>query len=150
MTAGGGSHSGRSMRHAGTVIALAVTELIVTAKAIIAEALEVPAADIEFEAGLFRLPMHNESLNWFEVADLIVRHGLEALWPKGLRVVQDNEMHTPVFPTAVPSVKLRSILKPAPWSFVVMLRWMTTGVQSTRLFSMDKLMAPWPKVLDKR
>ena len=85
------------MCHAGTVIALAVTELIVTAKAIIAAALEVPAADIEFEAGLFRLPMHNESLNWFEVADLIVRHGLEALWP-GLRVVQDNEMHTPVFP----------------------------------------------------
>ena len=33
VTAGGGSHSGRSMRHAGTVIALAVTELIVTAKA---------------------------------------------------------------------------------------------------------------------
>ena len=98
VTAGGGSHSGRSMRHAGTVIALAVTELIATAKAVVARARDLPIADIEFDTGLFRLPQHNETLNWFEVADLIVRHRLEASWPKGLRVVQDNEMHTPVFP----------------------------------------------------
>ena len=98
VTAGGGSHSGRSMRRGYRHRAGSYGTYRHRKSDHRCGVKEVPAADIEFETGLFRLPMHNESLNWFEVADLIVRHRLEeTCGQKGLRVVQDNEMHTPVF-----------------------------------------------------
>ena len=50
---GGGSHSGRSMRMAGTVIVMAADDLIEKGKAIAAHVLEAAAADLEFGHGAF-------------------------------------------------------------------------------------------------
>ena len=85
--AGGGSHSGRSMRMAGTVIVQAAEALIETGKAVAAEILEAAEIDIRFEGGRFFVAGTDRGLSIFEVA----AHA-------ELAVVADNEMHTPVFP----------------------------------------------------
>ena len=87
VTAGGGSHSGRSMRMAGTVIVKAADALIAKGRAIAADIFEVAADAIEFSDGHFRVTGRNRSMDIFEAA----RHG-------ALSVVQDNEMHIQVFP----------------------------------------------------
>ena len=48
VSVGGGSHSGRSMRHAGTVLSMAATELIEKAKRIAAIVFDTPADQVEF------------------------------------------------------------------------------------------------------
>src|SRR6267143_1504804 len=82
VSVGGGSHSGRSMRHAATVFSMAAKELIEKGKKIAAYMLEASAAEIRFADGRFS--------------------AAHALLPKelsgGLAVVADNEMHDPVFP----------------------------------------------------
>jgi aerobic carbon-monoxide dehydrogenase large subunit len=93
VSAGGGTHSGRSMRHASTVIALAVSDLIDKAKALAAVALDVAPELVEFKEGLFGTAASNRTLDWFELAAQA-----RAKDPAGLRVRRDNEMHTPVFP----------------------------------------------------
>ena len=93
VSAGGGTHSGRSMRHASTVIALAVSDLVDKATALAAEALEVAPEAVDFEGGVFRTASTNRTLDWFELGALA-----RASDPAGLRVRRDNEMHTPVFP----------------------------------------------------
>src|SRR5205823_1988846 len=80
VTAGGGSHSGRSMRHAATVFSIASRKLLQKAQAIadfLAEAKDAP----------------------FDLLDL-ARRADAALLPEDLRlsVTVDNEMHDPVFP----------------------------------------------------
>jgi carbon-monoxide dehydrogenase large subunit len=87
---GGGSHSGRSMRMAGTVIVLAAEDLIEIGKAAAAHVLEVSENDAAFEAGQFRVPGTDRQISWFELA----RRSDEG----ALHVVRDNEMQTPVFP----------------------------------------------------
>jgi len=87
---GGGSHSGRSMRMAGTVIVLAAEDLIEIGKAAAAHVLEVSENDVAFEAGQFRVPGTDRQISWFELA----RRSDEG----ALHVVRDNEMQTPVFP----------------------------------------------------
>jgi len=93
VSAGGGTHSGRSMRHASTVIALAVSDLIDKAKVLAAAALDVAPDLVEFEEGVFGTVASNRTLDWFELAARA-----RATDPAGLRVRRDNEMHTPVFP----------------------------------------------------
>src|SRR6202023_1789854 len=83
--AGGGTHSGRSMRHAATVFSLAAAELIAKAKRIVAIALDTPPADVEFNDGRF-------------TAREAPRLDLQGDLAAGLAVVTDNEMHDPVFP----------------------------------------------------
>lgn len=87
VTAGGGSHSGRSMRHAATVIALATQDLIERGRVVAAEILNVPVEQILFNEGVFRGP-NQQQWDWYELA---AQAG-------DLRVRRDNEMHTPVFP----------------------------------------------------
>jgi len=93
VTAGGGTHSGRSMRHASTVMALAAQDLVDKATGIAAELLEVPADTISFADGLFGVPGTNRTLGWRELAVAAAEKS-----PEGLRVRRDNEMHQPVFP----------------------------------------------------
>ena len=87
VTAGGGSHSGRSMRHAATVIALATQDLIERGRVVAAEILNVAVDEIIFDEGIFKGP-NQHSWNWYELAAQV----------GDLRVRRDNEMHTPVFP----------------------------------------------------
>ena len=98
VSAGGGSHSGRSMRHAATVISKAVPKLIGKGKAIAARALNAPADKIEFKDGRFSSPTSNRSFNFLELAKEAARLTLPAELKDGLAVAADNEMHEPVFP----------------------------------------------------
>ncbi len=89
---GGGSHSGRSMRHAATVLSLAAPELIDQGKVLAAEILKIPSAEVEFRDGRFVSPRANRTFDFFELAKEAATRGAV------LKVVKDNEMHTPVFP----------------------------------------------------
>ncbi|HEY6256958.1 MAG TPA: xanthine dehydrogenase family protein molybdopterin-binding subunit [Xanthobacteraceae bacterium] len=95
---GGGTHSGRSMRHAATVFSLAAAELIEKAKRIAALALEVAPAHVEFNDGRFSARETNRSFDFFELAREVGRLVLPDDLRSGLAVVTDNEMHDPVFP----------------------------------------------------
>src|SRR5258708_2527164 len=65
---GGGSHSGRSMRHAATVFSNAATELIRKAKRIAAAALDAPLSHVEFDDGRFSARETNRTFDFFELA----------------------------------------------------------------------------------
>jgi carbon-monoxide dehydrogenase large subunit len=93
VSAGGGTHSGRSMRHAATVMTLAAKELTAKAREIAAAVFDTSPETIEFEDGRLIEPGTNHSLGLFQLASEAERLGL----PK-LAVVADNEMHDPVFP----------------------------------------------------
>ncbi len=98
VSAGGGTHSGRSMRHASTVIALGAVDLIAKGKAILAHLEKISPDKVEFEDGVFRVAASNRALSWFELAALAEQDGLPTELQGGLCVRRDNEMHTPVFP----------------------------------------------------
>ena len=68
VSVGGGSHSGRSMRHAGTVIAKAATDLIAKAKKVAAEVLDAPEDSVQFNDGRFSSPASNRTFDFFELA----------------------------------------------------------------------------------
>jgi len=87
---GGGSHSGRSMRMAGTVIVMAADELIEEGKEVAAEVLEASVSDIEFQDGAFQVTGTDRSVGWYELA--------QKSDPGRLSIIKSNEMHTPVFP----------------------------------------------------
>ncbi len=91
---GGGSHSGRSMRHSATLFAMAAPELIAKGKALAARLLEVSAAEVSFSGGRFSAPPHNRSFDFIELA----REGARLGGDSEIAVITNNEMHDPVFP----------------------------------------------------
>jgi aerobic carbon-monoxide dehydrogenase large subunit len=98
VSVGGGSHSGRSMRHAATVIAKAAPEMIARGKKIAALVLNTSADKIDFKDGRFVTAQSNRT---FDLLDLAKEAECIALPPDlkdSLAVVADNEMHDPVFP----------------------------------------------------
>ena len=96
---GGGSHSGRSMRMAGTVIIKAADALIDKGRKIAALALETAAADIEFREGRFVVTGTDRTITLFELARSIQTiRGVSEVHPEGLSVSEDNVMEVPVFP----------------------------------------------------
>ena len=95
---GGGSHSGRSMRHAGTVIFKASDELISKGKRIAAEVLGAAAESISFCDGRFLAAGSNRSFDMFELAAEAKRARLPEDLADGMTVGLTNEMHEPVFP----------------------------------------------------
>jgi aerobic carbon-monoxide dehydrogenase large subunit len=99
---GGGSHSGRSMRHAATVFAKAATDLIAKGKIVAAALLRSTPDHVEFSDGRFFARETNRSFDFLELAQEAARHDLPgdlaADVAQGIAVVTDNEMHDPVFP----------------------------------------------------
>ena len=95
---GGGSHSGRSMRMAGTVIVKAADEVIAKGRRIASHALEAAETDIEFADGRFRISGTDRALGIFEVAAEAARENLPEDLKGGLAAATDNQMHVPVFP----------------------------------------------------
>ncbi|MEX2450342.1 MAG: xanthine dehydrogenase family protein molybdopterin-binding subunit [Rhodospirillales bacterium] len=87
---GGGSHSGRSMRMAGTVIVQACEQMIAQGKGLAGRILDAPPGEIDFKDGNFFVTGTNRSIDIF---DLAKRDDEGAL-----AVVRMNEMHTQVFP----------------------------------------------------
>ncbi|HKA75694.1 MAG TPA: xanthine dehydrogenase family protein molybdopterin-binding subunit, partial [Pseudolabrys sp.] len=96
--AGGGTHSGRSMRHAATVFSLAATELIAKGKRATAVILDAPPDRVDFNDGRFMTRDSNRSFDFFELAQEMTRHKMPEDLAAGLAVITDNEMHEPVFP----------------------------------------------------
>jgi aerobic carbon-monoxide dehydrogenase large subunit len=93
VSVGGGSHSGRSMRHAATVFAKATDDLIAKGKSIAAALLDTSADAVTFTDGRFGSPSSNRSFDFLELAQEAALHGLGPL-----AAAADNEMHDPVFP----------------------------------------------------
>jgi carbon-monoxide dehydrogenase large subunit len=98
VSAGGGSHSGRSMRHAATVMAKASIDLITKGKKITAALLDTAPDDVSFDDGRFGSPKSNRTFNVLELAEAASHATLPAELQDGLTVRMDNEMHEPVFP----------------------------------------------------
>ena len=96
--AGGGTHSGRSMRHAATVFSLAASELIAKGKSAAAIILGTPKDRVDFIDGHFAVRESNRRFDFFELAQEMTRHKMPEDLSGGLAVVTDNEMHDPVFP----------------------------------------------------
>ena len=110
---GGGSHSGRSMRHAATVFSKAAVELIGKGKEIAALVMGTSPENVSFNEGRFAARDTNRTFDFFELAQAFVaspaaRLALPENLKDGLAVVTDNEMHDPVFPngTAICEVEI--------------------------------------------
>jgi carbon-monoxide dehydrogenase large subunit len=95
---GGGSHSGRSMRHAATVFAKAAADLIVRGTAVAAAVMGAAADSVSFHGGRFASRETNRTFDFIELAREAARHELPGDLKDGIAVVTDNEMHEPVFP----------------------------------------------------
>ena len=98
VSVGGGSHSGRSLRHAATVMSKAAEELIARARVIAARLLDLTPDQIEFADGRFGARSTNRSFSLLELARELARSTLPDELKSSLRVTADNEMHDPVFP----------------------------------------------------
>ena len=96
--AGGGTHSGRSMRHAATVFSLAAGELIAKGKRAAAVILGTTVERVDFIDGHFAVRESNRRFNFFELAQEMTRHKMPQELSEGLAVITDSEMHDPVFP----------------------------------------------------
>jgi carbon-monoxide dehydrogenase large subunit len=96
--AGGGTHSGRSMRHAATVFSLAANELITKGKRAVAAILDTTPERVDFSDGRFVARESNRSFDFLELAQEMTLHKMPEDLSTGLAVVTDNEMHDPVFP----------------------------------------------------
>ena len=105
---GGGSHSGRSMRHAATVFAKAAVDLIAKGKAIAAAVMDVAPESVSFSDGRFVSRDTNRTFDFLELAAEAAHHALPEALKDGIAVVTDNEMHDPVFPngTAICEVEI--------------------------------------------
>jgi carbon-monoxide dehydrogenase large subunit len=68
LTVGGGSHSGRSMRHAGTTVHKAALGIIAKGKKLAAEELEASEADMTFANGRFTVTGTDRSVALVELA----------------------------------------------------------------------------------
>src|SRR5258707_4649426 len=95
---GGGSHSGRSMRHAATVFSKAAADLIAKGKRIAAAVLGTTPDNMTFTDGRFASRDTNRTFDFLELAQEARNHTLAGDLVDGLAVVTDNEMHEPVFP----------------------------------------------------
>jgi carbon-monoxide dehydrogenase large subunit len=96
--AGGGSHSGRSMRHAATVFSRALPELVAKGKRIAAVILGTQPDHVDFIDGQFSSRETNRTFDFFDLAKEATQHELPGDLGDGLAAVTDNEMHDPVFP----------------------------------------------------
>jgi carbon-monoxide dehydrogenase large subunit len=105
---GGGSHSGRSMRHAATVFSKAAVELIGEGKEIAALVMSTAPENVSFNDGRFAARDTNRTFDFFELAREAAQLALPENLKDGLAVVTDNEMHEPVFPngTAICEVEI--------------------------------------------
>src|SRR5215471_14162540 len=110
---GGGSHSGRSMRHAATVFYKAAVALIGKGKEIAALVMGTALENVTFNDGRFAARDTNRTFDFLELAQaLATSPAAQLALPEnlkdGLAVVTDNEMHDPVFPngTAICEIEI--------------------------------------------
>ena len=95
---GSGTHSDRSMRLAGTLMAEASTDVVAQAKTVTAKILGVAEAEISFTDGLFVTPTSNRRLTVYDVAQAMKDDSTLA----GGEVLQSKKTFTgriPAYPT---------------------------------------------------
>jgi aerobic carbon-monoxide dehydrogenase large subunit len=99
VAAGGGSHSGRSMKLASTIVHRATAAIIDKGRKIAGHLLETGEADIEFAAGRFRIAGTDREIGLFEVAAAAAER---ADLPEGLRgalaAISDETLPVASFP----------------------------------------------------
>jgi carbon-monoxide dehydrogenase large subunit len=105
---GGGSHSGRSMRHAATVFSKAAVDLVAKGKEVAAIVMGSTPENVVYDDGRFSSRDTNLTFDFLELANEAARHELPEALKDGVAVVTDNEMHDPVFPngTAICEVEI--------------------------------------------
>jgi carbon-monoxide dehydrogenase large subunit len=103
VSVGGGSHSGRSMRHAAAVFGIASSALIVKGKTVAAALLKAAPGDIAFADGRFSTPASNRSFDLFELFDAAQNLTGDL---RELAAAADNEMHDPVFPNGAAACEI--------------------------------------------
>ena len=96
---GGGSHSGRSMRHAGTTLNQCSREIIAKGVPIAAHLLETAEADITFADGRFMVAGTDRGVGLFEVAAAARdRHDLPGEWRGPLEAASEVMSKVSSFP----------------------------------------------------
>jgi carbon-monoxide dehydrogenase large subunit len=105
---GGGSHSGRSMRHAATVFSKALPDLVEQARKVAAVVMQTTLDRVDYDDGRFSARDTNRTFDFLELAKEAANHTLPEDLKAGVAVVTDNEMHDPVFPngTAICEVEV--------------------------------------------
>lgn len=104
--AGGGTHSGRSMRHAGTVISKGSVTLVDKARKIMAHILKIDADNIEWTDGQLVAEGTNHAFTLQELAKELANHTLPEDLADGICSSTTNEMHEPVFPNGCASCEV--------------------------------------------
>jgi carbon-monoxide dehydrogenase large subunit len=97
-TVGGGSHSGRSMRMAGVVMARAADEIVARGRRLAAWVLEAAETDIEFARGRFAVKGTDRGLGLADVAAAARRGDAPSELRGPLAGVGDETMAVPSYP----------------------------------------------------
>jgi aerobic carbon-monoxide dehydrogenase large subunit len=99
VAAGGGSHSGRSMKLAATIVGQATDDIIAKGRKIASFLLEAGEADIEFAEGRFRIAGTDREIGLFEVAEAAAtRFDLPVELQGLLAAVSDQTLPVASFP----------------------------------------------------
>jgi carbon-monoxide dehydrogenase large subunit len=99
VAAGGGSHSGRSMKLAATIVGQATDDIVANGRKIAAHLLEAGEADIEFAEGRYRIVGTDRELGLFEIAEAAAtRPDLPADLQGPLAAVSDQTLPVASFP----------------------------------------------------
>jgi carbon-monoxide dehydrogenase large subunit len=98
VTAGGGSHSGRSMKLAATIVGKATDDIIDKGRKIAGFALETGDGDIEFAGGRYRVAGTDREIGLFEVAAAAARPDLPAELQGPLAGICDETIPVASFP----------------------------------------------------
>jgi carbon-monoxide dehydrogenase large subunit len=97
---GGGTHSDRSMRLAGTLLVEASARIVVQARRVFAALADCAESDVRFDGGLFESPRSNLRLDVFDIAHAVAT---DAALPPGLRAPLTSEARftgrIPAYPT---------------------------------------------------
>jgi carbon-monoxide dehydrogenase large subunit len=99
VAAGGGSHSGRSMKLAATIVGQATDDIIAKGRKIAGHLLETGEADIEFANGRYRIAGTDREIGLFEIAQAAAaRFDLPAELQGPLAAVSDQTLPVASFP----------------------------------------------------
>jgi len=99
VSAGGGSHSGRSMKLAATIVGQATDDIIAKGRRIAGHLLEAGEADIEFAEGRYRIAGTDREIGLFEIARAAAtRSDLPAELQGPLAALSDQTIPVASFP----------------------------------------------------
>ena len=98
VAAGGGSHSGRSMKLAATIVGQATDDIVDRGRRIAGFLFEASAPDIEFAEGVFRVAGTDRTIGIFDVARAATRSDLPAELQGPLAAVSDQTLPVASFP----------------------------------------------------